>query len=122
MLSVTPFDESLLGEFQDATLGVSFLRRKSTRVVVLNFHCPSVGLRVTWNLVWPDQSRFRIVFLPPTPKVCRCVRKKLPHSGNLILLTKGVKVPEIAVGAGFASTRFSLVRISIRDLVAGGNP
>ena len=31
-----------------------------------------------------------------------------------------MKVLEIAVGAVFASTRFSLVRISIRDLVADG--
>ena len=32
----------------------------------------------------------------------------------------GVKVLETAVGAIFAPTRFSLVRISIRDLVADG--
>ena len=30
----------------------------------------------------------------------------------------GVKVLEIAVGAAFAMTRFSLVNISVRDLVA----
>ena len=39
---------------------------------------------------------------------------------NLIPLSKGVKVLETAVGAIFAPTRFSLVRISIRDLVADG--
>ena len=37
-------------------------------------------------------------------------------------LSKGVKVLEIAVGALFAPTRFSLVRVSIRDLVADRNP
>ena len=47
-------------------------------------------------------------------------RKKSPYQGNLVSLTKGVKVLEIAVGAVFASTRFFLVRISIRDLVADG--
>ena len=36
--------------------------------------------------------------------------------------TKGVEVLETAVGAVFAPTRFSLVRISFRDLVADGNP
>ena len=35
--------------------------------------------------------------------------------------TKGVKVLKIAVGAAFALTRFSLVRISARDLVADRN-
>ena len=38
----------------------------------------------------------------------------------MILLTKRVKVLEIAAGAVFAPTRFSLVRISVRDLVADG--
>ena len=33
-----------------------------------------------------------------------------------------VKVLEIAVGAGFAPTRVSLVRISIRDLAADRHP
>ena len=37
-----------------------------------------------------------------------------------MLLAKGVKVLETAVGAVFAPTRFFLVRISIRDLVADG--
>ena len=37
-------------------------------------------------------------------------------------LSKGVKVLETAVGAVFAPTRFSLVRISIRGLVADRNP
>ena len=40
---------------------------------------------------------------------------------DLILLTRGVEVLEIAEGAVLALTRFSLVRISIRDLVADGN-
>ena len=44
----------------------------------------------------------------------------VPLLGNPILLTKGGKVLEAAVGAVFAPTRFSLVRISIRDLVADG--
>ena len=44
------------------------------------------------------------------------------RKGNLILLTKGVKALETAVGAIFAPTRFSLVRISNRDLVADRNP
>ena len=37
-------------------------------------------------------------------------------------LCKGVKVLEAAVRAMFAPTRFSLVRISIRDLVVDRNP
>ena len=37
--------------------------------------------------------------------------------GSLVSLSKGVKVLETAVGAVFAPTRFSLVRISIRALV-----
>ena len=47
-------------------------------------------------------------------------QKESPYQANLILLTNGVKVLETAVGAVFAPTRFSLVRISIRDLVADG--
>ena len=65
----------------------------------------------------------RTIFPPPTPKSAvftfgTWFRKKSPYQGNLVSLTKGVKVLETAVGAVFASTRFSLVRISIRDLVA----
>ena len=37
-----------------------------------------------------------------------------------MLLSKGVKVLETAVGAISAPTGFSLVRISVRDLVADG--
>ena len=44
------------------------------------------------------------------------------YSGNLASLSKGVRVLETAVGAVFALTRFFLVRISIRDLVADRNP
>ena len=42
-----------------------------------------------------------------------------PYQGNLVSLTKGVEVLETAVGALFAPTRCSLVRISVRDLVSG---
>ena len=38
------------------------------------------------------------------------------------LLSKGVQVLEIAMGAVFAPTRFCLVRISFRDLVALRKP
>ena len=38
----------------------------------------------------------------------------------MIPLSKGMKVLETAVGANFAPTRLSLVRISVRDLVADG--
>ena len=38
----------------------------------------------------------------------------------MIPLIKGLKVLETAVGAIFAPTRFSLVRISVRDLVEDG--
>ena len=67
----------------------------------------------------------RVSFPPPTPKSADFAsstwfRKKSPYQGNLILRTKGVKVLEITVGAVFAPTRFSFVRISIRDLVADG--
>ena len=59
----------------------------------------------------------RIIFPPPTPKsadfTLRTWLRKIP-------LTKGVKVLETAVGAVFAPNRFSLVRISVRDLVADG--
>ena len=40
-----------------------------------------------------------------------------PYQGSLVSLTKGVKDLETALGAAFAPTRFSLVRISVRDLV-----
>ena len=45
-----------------------------------------------------------------------------PYEGNLVSFTKRVKVLEIAVGAVLATTRFSLVRISIQDLVADRKP
>ena len=38
-----------------------------------------------------------------------------------VSLTRGVKVLESAVGAAFAPTRFSLVRMSVRDLVPERN-
>ena len=44
--------------------------------------------------------------------------RPIDYKGNLILLKRGVKVLEIAVGAVFVLTRFSFVRISIRHLVA----
>ena len=47
-------------------------------------------------------------------------QRKVLSKGNLILLTTGVKVQEIAVGADFAPTTFSLARVAIRDLVADG--
>ena len=51
-------------------------------------------------------------------KGCRCElaqkeKSLLRLKEEWILLTKGVKVSEIAVGAAFAPTRFSFVRISI---------
>ena len=46
--------------------------------------------------------------------------RKVLTKETLVSLSKGVKVLETAVGAIFAPTRFSLVRISIRDLVADG--
>ena len=58
-------------------------------------------------------------FATPNPQVCWFQKEKSllrkPDSP-----TKGVQVLETAVGAVFALTRFSLVRISIRDLVGGG--
>ena len=44
----------------------------------------------------------------------------IDYKGNLILLKRGVKVLEIAVGAVLVPTRFSLVRISIRHLRNSG--
>ena len=45
---------------------------------------------------------------------------KVPR--KLGCLSKGLKAQETAVGALLSPTRFSSVRISIRDLVAGTNP
>ena len=64
-------------------------------------------------------ARVRIISPPPTPKFVDFLsepgsERKKPSSGNLILLTKRVQVLEIAVGAMFRWTRFSLSRISIR--------
>ena len=62
-------------------------------------------------------------FSTPNPQVCwfyfvNLVRKEKSLLRKPDLLTKGVKGLEIAVEQFFAPTRFSLVRISIRDLVA----
>ena len=61
----------------------------------------------------------------PSPSHIRC-RHLILVVGGLnpywFPLPKGVTFLEIAVGAVFAPTRFSLVRISIRDLVADRNP
>ena len=77
-----------------------------------------------------DWALFRPTFLQdhfstPNPQVCCFYFWNLVQKENSLVrrpdfLTKGVKVLETAVGAVFASTRFSLVRISIRDQVADG--
>ena len=88
-----------------------------------NSRC-SLAHDVTARDTKSGKPNFQDHFSPPTLKSAdftfgTWVRKKSPYQGNLILLTKGVKVLEIAVGAIFPPTRFFLVRISIRDLVAG---
>ena len=61
-------------------------------------------------------------FSTPNPQVCWFYFMNLVQKEKSLLrkLSKGVKVLETAVGAVFAPTRFCLVRISIRDLVADG--
>ena len=65
------------------------------------------------SLSIPNHEVYRFYFLN-LAQTEKCLLR------NLILLNKGVKVLEIAVGAVFAPTRFSLVRISSRDLVSDG--
>ena len=68
---------------------------------------------------------FQDRFSTPNPQVCCFYFRNLVQKEKSLLrkpdsLTKGVKALETAVGAVFVSTRFSLVRISIRELVADG--
>ena len=58
----------------------------------------------------------------PTPKTCRFPSDSGWKKETRFRLGKEARVLEIAVGAVFAPARFSLVRISIRDLVADRNP
>ena len=77
--------------------------------------------------IWGSSTRFSRSFSTPTPKSVDLLSEsgsnlKILSKENLILLSKGGKVLEIAVGAVFHRTRFSLVRISIRDLGPDSNP
>ena len=59
---------------------------------------------------------FQAHFSPPTPKSADFLNrliKKSPYEGYQFSLFKGVKALEIAVGAVFSPTRFSLVRLEV---------
>ena len=72
----------------------------------------------------PCGRAIRIIFHPQPPSLLiyflNLAEKEKSLLRNLILLTKGVKALETAVGEIFAPTRFSLVRIPFKDLVADG--
>ena len=76
--------------------------------------CPENRLRYSGSIFHPQPPS--LLILLPEPGWERKVLTK----ETWFLFTKGVKVLETAVGAVFAPTRFSLVRISVRDLVADG--
>ena len=87
--------------------------------------CYLAGLKFKggWEGLTFPRTYLRIIFPPPAPKPTDFLNLDQKEKSLLRkpgFPSKGVKVLETAVGTICAPTRFSLVRISIRDLVADG--
>ena len=83
--------------------------RRYCEIFRYSFSVEVIAAEGVWKLL-PQSTRltqelYSGSFFHPNPEVCQfyvlsLVRQKSPYQGNLILLTEGVKVLEIAVGAG----------------------